>query len=271
MFDKYSEFSCIELRELLLRGELVHDFMTEDDYSDIIENELEQLNPNMEVLDLCIQGLNQYDEYKALENIKIDINAIFNENTNKNKRILNIRIIKVALIAAAITVIALFTQLVSLAFGFDLFGYIFNWNDEKVYIKPDLSNEAGDFLAVPEFFMYESKESVPDELLLYVPEYIQNNYIFTEASYLYAGESFIFFITYTSHSDINLTFYVNQSVNYSVEKDNDYFEEFTKNGITYTLYKNLEYHKVLWIKNGLLYDMSINIPLDEVKRIIDNF
>jgi len=271
MSENYSSFSYTELRDLLLSGELVHGFMTEEDYSDIIENELEQPKPNMEVLELCVQGLNRFDEYEVLKNIKIDMNIIFDETANKNKKNVSRRIIKVALIAAAVMVIALITQLVSLAFGFDIFRYIFNWSDEKVYVEANTNDETNDFIAIPEVCVYENKESIPDELLSFIPIFIQKNYRFVEATYLNAGAEFNLFLTYSSHFDINLTLYINKTTNYSIEKDNDYFEEIIKDGITYTVYNNVEYRKVLWIEDGLLYDMSVNLPLEEVKEIIDNF
>jgi len=271
MHEKYSEFSYAELRELLLCGELEHEFMTDEDYADIIENELEQVNPSIDVLDLCVEGLSQYEEYKALKDMKIDLNTIFLEKPDKNKKIINTRAVKAALIAAIIIVFMLVSQLISLAFGFNLFGYIFNWGDEKVYIEAIPNGEASDFTVIPEYFMYENIDAVPNEYLSYIPKNIQSDYIFAEASYLDAGEGFIFLIAYSGHPDIYLTLNVNNSINTTIEKDDEHFEEYIVSGITYTLYKNLDYYKALWLNDGLLFDMSVNLSLDEVKKIIDNF
>lgn len=269
MFKNYSEFSYVELRELLLNGELEHEYMTEEDYSEIIENELELPEPSMEVLDLCVEGLNQYDDYKALDNNKVDITSLINETIGK-KKIRIKRLIKTTLIAAAVVIVALLAQVVSVAFGFDLFGYIFNWNKEKVYITT-ISNDNDLSVDDTDLFIYENIESIPDELMIYISPFIIENYIFTEALYIKDGESFHFNIRFVKNNDINLSLIITKSINKTVEKDNDYFEEYEKDGVIYSIFKNLDYNRALWIKDGILYDLNINLSLDEVKEIIDNF
>lgn len=269
MFINYSEFSYAELRELLLRGKLDHEYMTEEDYSEIIENELELPEPSMEVLNLCVEGLNQYDDYKALDNNKVDIKSLINETIGKKKTRIR-RLIKTTLIAAAVIIVALLAQIVCLAFGFDLFGYIFSWGEEKVYINV-VSNNNDELIEDTALYMYENIESIPDDLIIYISPFILKNYNFTEALYIKDGEGFHFNIRFETDKDINLTLIISKSMNTMIEKDNDYFEEYEKDGVIYSIFKNLEYHKALWIKDGILYDLNINLPIDEVKEIIDNF
>ena len=73
----YSELSYEELRELLLNGELEHEYMTEEDYICLYDYETELADPNLTVLDFCDVGLSKLEKYKDCENIHVDMDAIF--------------------------------------------------------------------------------------------------------------------------------------------------------------------------------------------------
>ena len=75
----YNELSYEELRELLLKGELEHQYMAEEDYSWLLDNEIgrEDFNPAVTTFCLCDEGLGRFDEYKNYDDIHIDIDSIF--------------------------------------------------------------------------------------------------------------------------------------------------------------------------------------------------
>ena len=267
---EYDALSLSELRNMLLIGELKHEYLSEEDYADLIDNEMSLPEPLNEVIDFCIEELDKYEEYRKLENINVDIKAIIkqagNENTADKKR--NLRLIPK--IIAAVIILLILTQTVSMAFGFNLFKYIFNWNSEFLNVEVSTNDFES---AEPIFTMYEDIESIPIEFKSYIPAYIWDNFDFLYAPIIIHGDNvnLTFYFNSKDEENINLSFSIFNNMNLYIEKDEDYFEEYEKDGITYSIFKNLEYYKVVWVKDDLLYHVNVNLPPDEIKKIADSF
>ena len=269
MTEKYSELSSEKLREMLLLGQLEHRFMTQEDYSAIIDDELEMTEPNMEVLEFCTEGLYQFDEYKALENVHIDIDKLFNSVVSENIQIKRRSARKFVVVAAAVIAATLAVQLTAMALGYDLLGYIFKWGEEEIIIDAppnELSTDA------PDLRFFENADELPKELKQYISAHIFENYQLSEAVYMQENDIFFFTLHFVKDDDISLTMMINKQVNaMMIEKDDEVFEEYEKNGIVYTIFKNLDFHKVLWVRDGIVYDLGVNLPIDEVRAIIDSY
>jgi hypothetical protein len=266
----YDDYSIEELRIILLNGELEHKLLTEEDYSDLIDNEMSLSNPLNDVIDFCISGLSKHESYQELDKINIDIKAIIkaSDKENVNRKI---RIRKVLLkIAAAVLVIIILPQTISLAFGFNLWRHVFNWDKEIMHIEnPHIDTIDEE----PKFIIYEGIEDIPQDFKFYIPFYVWDNFDFINATNLIYGDIYLlsFYFNKINIENINLSIVINNQINMSIEKDESFFEEYVKDGIEYSVFKNLEYFKVLWIEGDLLYHVNINLPLEEVKDIIDKF
>jgi hypothetical protein len=254
MSKKYSGFTLEEIRELLLNGELIHEEMEQEDYAVLMDNEFEKPEPNNDVIRLCAAAFGKYDETKAPpERLKIK-RALF--------------------IAAAIAVTLLLTQLVAVALGFDLFGYIFNWEKERLVVsytpEHDFKEEDDEYFE-PVYESYENYVDIPNDIKILVPQYLIDKFEFAFASvYIESVDVFGHTFKFIGDNDAVLSLYIGKGTDIYIQRDDEYFEEYSVNGRDFTIYKNLERFKVIWIEDGLVFDMGVNLPLEEVKRIIDN-
>jgi hypothetical protein len=276
MSKKYNGFPLEELRTLLLNGELIHENMEQEDYSILMDNEFEMPEPDNEVIRLCASALGKYDEYKELDKINIDISGLIKKHENSyipNKRR---KLKRGFLIAAAVIATLLATQLVASAMGFDIFGYILNWGKERLTVTqnpPPCSENGGDSANIePTYETYESLSDIPGYIAALIPRRIIEDFEFAFASICYESKDrFDYSFWFETADSVTLTLKIlNSGVETQIEKDDEFFEEYSVNGKDFTIYKNLEIFKVIWIEGGVLYDMGVNLPIEEVKSIIDS-
>jgi|GEM_PF-2375482 len=275
MSEKYNKLSLEEIRELLLNGKLVHENMKQEDYAILIDNELEMPNPNNEVVRLCASALGKYDDYKALDKINIDVQNLIKSVVVVSKESRKFRKSKrVLIIAAAVFATLLATQLVASALGFDLFGYIFNWRKEQLVINYNVEHDdeeenAGEFESV--YTTYENFSDIPSDIRSLVPQRINENLEFSFASiYIERSDKFSHTFKFINDDNVTLSLHIMKGTEIYIEKDDEYFEGYSVNGRDFTIYKNLEHYKVIWIDDGVLYDMGVNLTIGEVKSIINN-
>jgi hypothetical protein len=87
----YAKLSYIELRSMVLSGELEHEYMSESVYVYLLENETEFSNKAHHdeesytaVIDFCATGLKRFDKYKDLSDIEIYTMFISGQVERKN-------------------------------------------------------------------------------------------------------------------------------------------------------------------------------------------
>jgi len=71
MIKDYNILSYDKLRNLLLSGELEHEYMTESLYECLIDNEALINPPNITILEFCTTGLKKFDKYKEYSELSI--------------------------------------------------------------------------------------------------------------------------------------------------------------------------------------------------------
>jgi hypothetical protein len=270
----YENVSMDELRELLLNGELVHEKMHEEDYVIMIDNELDLDEPSNEVIRLCTSALKKYDSYKELANIKIDIDALIKRHNDEESAPKRRRRKKAILIAAAVIAALLTVQIVSAAMGHSLLGYVFARHGEILSIKHDEKlDEPEELFDEPIHTTYESMNDMPDNILAFVPPNLLEGFeYFFGSTVFYSPNQFhaMFAFLHTSSDDVFLMFDIKRiDSEVRMPIDEDFFEEYTANEIRYSIYQNLEIYRVVWIDNDVLYSIGVNLPLDEVKEIIE--
>lgn len=274
MLMNYENVPLEELRSLLLSGELVHEKMQEEDYSILMDNEFERAEPDNEVIRLCTVALRKYESYSELSNIKIDIDELIKQSGLKIVTSKNRKLKKAAVIFAAAIAAMFITQAVAMAMGYDLLGYVFKRDGDILSIENagDIEDELFD---EPVYTTYETIGDMPDDIVALLPfDSLEGFDFFFGSTMFYSPGQYHAMFGYLL--DGNEEVFVTLEIKFGIVDahlpiDEDFFEEYVVNGNRYSIYRNLEMYKVVWVDNGLLYDMSVNLPLDEVKSIIDNF
>jgi len=87
----YSKLTYVELRGMVLRGELEHEYISESVYVYLLENETEFSNEAHQdeesytaVVDFCTAGLKRFDKYKGLSDFEIYTSFISGQVERKN-------------------------------------------------------------------------------------------------------------------------------------------------------------------------------------------
>lgn len=269
----YDELSAEEMRELILQDKLNHNFMSEEDYIAVLDYEAFLGAPNEKTLDFCYAGLTLNEKYRDIE-IPFNINTLIDEfenrnNVRKGNKTKPVRIIRLLVsIIAAIIVLMLSTQLIGMAFGFDFFGFIFNWNEKEVVGVSNLDSVAPDsFESV--ITEYTESDKIPDEMKSFSPDYLFKNYQFDSAVCI-SDFSLKYQFNFTGKEGF-LSLTVTDSGNTDVEKDeNTVQENYTAGNQLYTVFTNMDNYQVIWVKDGWFYHLYTQISLDELKEILNN-
>jgi hypothetical protein len=296
MQGKYECLSTFELREMLLNNTLNADVMTFDDYERLFRHEIKSKNPNGKVVSFCSETLNKFDKYNR------DVKSpSFDEITQRSKQQKRVdfsmatrRITKMAaIIVVCVIVASVLVQTVSLALGYNFFGFIRNWlreddvsvslvekGDDGVYdlnkhrqttpIEIDSTNEPPPVEDEFVFLDFNSVEDIPDEWLARVPDVLLEGHEFDGGEFVnFMGDvTFAVFFVDDSKNRIALTIQ-NKPMHYIEREEELLIERITINGTTFEIFRNIEDYQVIWERNGWLYWLNAFLPLDEVMGIIE--
>lgn len=267
----YTEFSAAELRAMFLQGTLKTEFLTQENYEDLLDNEDIYDVPDADVITFCVNGLEQFPEYRDAI-VKKSFNEMFKKDLINNKpkvKILNIKILKPILVFTIMAVTAMLAQIIAMASGFDLFGYIFNWNTDEVI---DIVNQ--DKIVLTEDFenTYLFYKDLPESLNNMISDDLIEKYSFSEALYRVRELSMRFRVDLIDLNGNGLILSVSYSSNTQIEKDDEgYREEYVVGDITYSISTNMGYYQAIWVKDEYLYHLYTRFSLEELKEILDNY
>lgn len=270
----YENLTAEEMRKLLLEDKLCADYMTENKYEELFGYESEFDDPNAKVLNFCVSGLNQYEKYNR-DIPKTPIEELFKEAERRNRKMVGFRVLKRTSIAAVVFIITiLLTQIVSLAFGFDFFGYIFNWNnkDSVEIVNNSVTTDNLNNDNEEDIIDIEYSRITDIEWINLISPYIIENYIFDYANYSKFFEQKSFTIRVVNDYNNFIIVNIENSVLTYVEKnDNTKVEEIEIDGINFSLFENMEDNQIIWIYDGFLYTIRTDLPIETVKEIINNY
>jgi hypothetical protein len=256
MFENYSELSAVELKELLLRGELNHDLMTEEDYSAIIDEELELSEPDTEVMDFCIEGLYRFDEYKELANIRIDIDALIKQQhaeTTQGEQLGERKLRKskrvAVLIAATIIGTLLIATAAAAAMGYNIFALT-----RQAVSSPDgmVEDDSGNRINLGDSRKYNSMQEMlaAENLDILVPTRLPGGYSFTNFEVIDSNNQFR---VRMSADEPYITFMVRVGADIQIEH-----HDYEVNGIRYYVVELDDgLHQAGWIYNGDYYAIAV--------------
>jgi len=258
--NNYDSLTPQELRELFLNNTINPDFMGLEEYEKLFGYETDSDDPNGDILSFCANGLEKYEKYNMP---KPPIEKVLFRGKKRvfpktAKRIF-------AAVAVLVAMISL-TQIVSLALGFNMFGFIFNWsNKDAVEIKnpaPNLTDEKT-------IIEYTDIRDIDADWIELVPPYIIENYEFDNARYrnIQGDENFVIYFKDDNSNQLSLSI-SNSAVHYIEKDDGGFTEEIVIDGTTYTVFTNTGEYKVVWENGGYLYYLNTFLPIETVREII---
>lgn len=268
----YSKLSAEELRDLLMADNLLHEFMTEEDYYALLDNESELDKPCKKVIDYCFAGLSAMPKYDDIDVRDFDIDEFIKARTDTTRKFRKTK--KALLIVAAVIASMIVAQLAATAMGFDLLGYIFNWNKpEVVQIMSDnpVDGDNNENIEV----QYMTIDEIPSEMKKLVPDYVFDNFEFQQANYTkwdnLVNRTFFFFDKSKSLLTIQIERF-NEGFMSHIEKDDDgYFEEYIIGDNTFTIFTNMGCYQAVWVYSDYVYSINTRFEdVRELKRILDN-
>ncbi|MDR2559185.1 MAG: hypothetical protein LBC86_06550 [Oscillospiraceae bacterium] len=285
MQTKYEGYSAQEIREMFFDNTLEADLMSINEYEKLFGCEMNLDEPNADVLVFCTKGLNQHEKYSR-DIQKPSFEVIAKKLEQKKRQIRKNSAFKaIHRVAAALvitTALAFFAQIVAMALGFDLFGYIYNWLfKESVEITTSESKDDGSFDLPPitddgedevVFLEFERIEEIDEVWLNCVSPYLIDNYEFDTAYYLKVFDDRKFEIHFIDENENLLTLIIqNQPMFYIEKEDEGYVKELSANSITFSIFNNMEDFHVIWERDGFLCSLGAFLPLEAVEEIIQNY
>jgi len=261
----YNELSVKDLRSLLLDGNLSHEFMTEEDYTALLDAEADIDEPSEKVIDFCYAGLSFMSKYDDINKRDFNLNELFQTGEKKHRHSRKLK--RAVIIIAAAVVAMIITQIVASALGFDLFGYIFNWNKPEVVavmnndngVKSDSENAEKE---------YSTVEEIPLEIKKLVPEYMFNTFSFYNAVYTKQDDNIINQFYFLYNNEKLLYIYIGDVSDITIEKDDfGYYEEYTHGKTVFTVFTNMGNYQAMWIKDNNVY--VFYTCFDEPKKLKD--
>jgi hypothetical protein len=192
----YGDLSVCELRELCLNGELNADLMSLSDYERLFDYETDLDEPQSSVLVFCSNGLNQHEAYgkhlpkPSLESVYEKHEQMFGGKTAESKATPKVKKARrfiptsrwgrlVATFVAVFIGAALLAQGVAYAFGYNLFGMIWQAISNSDRAAVDVSGDNQIFISDTRF--YDSMEELleAENLHILFPSILPNGYSFT--------------------------------------------------------------------------------------------
>jgi hypothetical protein len=160
-------------------------------------------------------------------------------------------------------------------FGFNLFRYVFRWDTEKLIIsyEPEGGTESADAFTDDEVVrrFYNNLDDMPIEIRSFLPSELVDNFTLIEASYLKRNDFFKTVFSFRTDDESRLTITVNKDVDFHIQKDEDFAEEYSSDGVIIYLFRNMDYRRAVWTKGDILYNIGTDLPLDKLKEIIGFF
>lgn len=161
------------------------------------------------------------------------------------------------------------------AMGFDLFGMVAHWTAEifhfsngtegTEYTEPGHSDDTS----------YSSLQEALEDLDIQqrlAPTWFPEGYELTEIESLYTPFERSVYAIYVKGED-SIQISIRQSIGKEpeqIEKNEDFIEVYTRNGVTYYIFENTNYVQAVWTVEEHECVIAGNITEDEVKAMIDS-
>ena len=171
--------------------------------------------------------------------------------------------------AAAVLVILVLGSVTAKAFGTDLWKTVVKWTQETFHFGEWGNSESNENL--PYSSLQEALED--DEITTsLVPNWFPSGYELADIKVKYSPIQTIYTAIYTNGEQnlrITLQDHLEGKPIY-VEQSEGLVEEYEVSGITYYLFSNYEYNRAVWLYESYECDISGEVTIDELKKMIDS-
>lgn len=290
------ELSYSAIIDMHKHGKLNFDILSEEEICSLLDNAIEQFeNENSDesesLINSCLKALDRFPKYAyQLDDEKILSNVLISHDTDKNCKTKSSRHSKkvrtLASIAATIAIFFSLSIAVAYANGYNFFDVIFNRKSETLEVdittssdskETPLTDNQEEFIGEKEYtdfnlFIAENPKAK-------VPTYVPDGMEFAYGQAVVEDNHATFNLTFVDkHSDESLSIFIeNCSEGYQggsrtlLEIDNELSEQYVVNGVTHYIESNYTFYTALWIDGKSNYLIGGNIPLKEIKKIIDSY
>lgn len=161
------------------------------------------------------------------------------------------------------------------AMGFDLFGMVANWTAEVFhfsnategteYTEPE-QKDSGEYISLQEALDdYKIQQRL-------APSWFPEGYLFVEAEIFDTPFERSIYAIYAKGEE-NIQISIRQTIGKEpeqVEKNEDFIEVYTKNGVTYYIFRNIDYTQAVWTVDEFECVIAGNVTTEEIKAMIDS-
>ena len=248
-----------DLRKAVLAGNVRVGELTEEDMTELLDNELcrDEYEIDDRILDACNNGLMRFERYS---NIKIpDIKTLYRRSDNSVPRGKNRKMfILIPIIAAAFLILAV------TAVATKFFGFTFNENHDSIYFTHEPGQSEEDTSLLPEITEEIIPASIREKLVQ--TEFMHSYYPDAHETYSYryedeTGEK-VFHLSYTRSFGWSCT---------EIPQDEDYEPEVivTANGNVFTVTLNIEMYSAVLTKDNITVSVFANCTHDEFISLLE--
>jgi hypothetical protein len=253
MQGRYEKLSAQEIREIFLNNTLDADLMSLNEYEKLFGYEMNLDGPNADILVFCTKGLNQHEKYSR-DIQKPPFEAIVKKREKKKRQIRKSSASKAfQRVAAALmitVVLTFFAQIVAMALGFDLFGYVYNWlfddaieittieeDENNIFWFPVSDETNGENEVV--FLDFERIEDIDEIWLSRVSPCLIDKYELLIATYYRFHDEEKFEIHFWDEYMMPISIVIQNRPMYYIEREEEgYVKEIIENNIIFKIFNN---------------------------------
>jgi hypothetical protein len=295
MQEKHGDSTAVDLREMLLNNTLDSESMSFEDYDKLFQYETKSDLPNGQVILFCSTFLSQRNKYsRDVKTVSFDElkQRLKKRNRESFNRAMFLSARMVTIIVVAVVLAAFTVQGVSMALGYDFFGFVRDWFFD--------SNTVGILISEPEdeigvdlreirtttgttsadeppadefvFFDFERLEDIDDEWLARISHGLIEAFEFAHSDFMRFGGDMVFNIRFVDDSGNDITLVIqNTPMRYVEREDEGFAEDVFANGVTFSVFNNIDDFQVIWEIDELFYQLNAMLTFEEVKEIITNW
>lgn len=267
---RYESVSPDELRELILNEKIDRELMTEEDYRAVLFEESRYDQPNVNIINFCLNGLFDIQKNDIPFPSEEDYEKLIQKYAREKPK--RMKPSKLILIAAVIGIVS--SIFVLDAAGLGILKFIFRSDKENQHIVVEANEtkiDANDEEKEETIETYEQYIDIPENLKKYALPSI-DRYSFSDALFRCAGNVSVF-VTYVNEEKcLAMQFHEYNNHNEyetTLPKDDKIYERYETNNKEYTMMSNEESLTCYWQDANRLFIMSVNASLEETKEVLD--
>jgi len=185
------------------------------------------------------------------------------------------RLMRVACVAAVVTVLLLASTITASAFGFDLWGAVAKWTRDTFGFSNAATQETPDVHEMNDENEYDSLQNALDYYGIttqLAPTWFPDGYLLDSISVTETPLRTTFDASYVKNGErisVTIISLIKPSTS-TYEKDDGEVTVYTTNSIDYYIMTNLNRTNVVWTTENYECSFSGNFSLEEAKKIIDS-